>query len=100
MLEDQDLEKIQGMIDASQEKLAGMLGREFLKIHDGFDEIDHRFDRIDKRFDVIDRRFDAVDKRFGDGGFADHTGSVRGSATTYRTIGGGCFCLMTWRNTR
>ncbi len=71
MLEDRDLEKIQGMIDASQEKLAGMIGREFLNIHGKFEgmnrkfaEADKRFDAMDKRFDGVDKRFDGVDKRF------------------------------------
>jgi len=64
MLEDRDLEKMRGMIDASQEKLAGMLGREFLNIHGKFEGINQRFDGVDKRFDAVDKRFDAVDKRF------------------------------------
>ena len=63
MLEDRDLEKIQGMIDASQEKLAGMIGREFLNIHGKFDGINRKFAEVDKRFDGVDERFDGVDKR-------------------------------------
>ena len=62
MLEDRDLEKIQGMIDASQEKLAGMIGREFLNIHGKFEGMNQRFDGVDKRFDGVDKRFDGVDK--------------------------------------
>ena len=68
MLEDRDIERLQGMmqgmIDASQEKLAGMLGREFLNIHAKFDGIDRKFGEVDKRFDAMDQRFDAMDKRF------------------------------------
>ena len=64
MLEDRDLEKIQRMIEASYEKLAGMLGREFLNIHAKFEGINQRFDGVDKRFDGVDKRFDAMDERF------------------------------------
>jgi chromosome segregation ATPase len=61
MLEDRDLEKIQGMIDASQEKLAGMIGREFLNIHGKFEGMNREFAEVGKRFDDVDKRLDAVE---------------------------------------
>ena len=60
MSEDRDLEKIQGMIDASQEKLAGMLGREFLNIHEKFEGMNRRFDGVDKRFDAVEKEIKTV----------------------------------------
>jgi len=64
MLEDRDLEKIQGMmqgmIDASQEKLAEMLGREFLNIHGKFEGINRRFDGVDERFDAVEKEIKTV----------------------------------------
>ena len=66
MLEDRDIERLQemmqGMIDASQEKLAGMIGREFLNIHGKFEGINRQFAEVGKRFDGVDQRFDSVEK--------------------------------------
>ncbi|MCK5732803.1 MAG: hypothetical protein KAI38_01355, partial [Candidatus Latescibacteria bacterium] len=64
MLEDRDIERLQGMmqgmIDASQEKLAGMIGREFLNIHGQFEGMNRQFAEAGKRFDAMDKRFDGV----------------------------------------